>query len=147
MRLSSTLSQQDGWTFDNGAQPKTAMGLESALVSRHPDVLLSKGLSMSYFLNNVWGDSIDEPDEARIREVLAELKNSDSEHFDIALVHDSGWSLSVYPDKAVVWENVINDVTLPCEFTFDSWQDVLKALLNLSRGEVSATFQMLRYRS
>jgi hypothetical protein len=99
---------------------------------------------MSYFVNNVMGDSIDEPDGARIRELLAELKNADNEHFDIALVHESGWSLSVYPDKTVVWENVIDDSGLPCEFTFDSWQDVLEALLKLSRGEVSATFQMLR---
>jgi hypothetical protein len=99
---------------------------------------------MSYFVNNVMGDSIDEPDEARIRELLAGLKNADHEHFDIALVHESGWSLSVYPDKTVVWENIIDDAGLPCEFTFASWQDVLKALLNLSRGEVAATFQMLR---
>jgi hypothetical protein len=99
---------------------------------------------MSYFVNNVTGESIDEPDEARIRELLAELKNADNEHFDMALVHESGWSLSVYPDKTVVWENVIEDAGLSCEFTFDSWQDVLEALLNLSRGEVSAAFQMLR---
>ncbi|MFF4061667.1 hypothetical protein ACFYZ8_40285 [Streptomyces sp. NPDC001668] len=102
---------------------------------------------MPYFVNNVMGDSIDEPDETRIRELLAELKNADHEHFDIVLVHESGWSLSVYPDKAVVWENVINTASRPCEFTFDSWQDVLEALLHLSRGEVTVTFQMLRDRS
>lgn len=61
---------------------------------------------MSYFMNNIPGESVDAPDEVGIRRILAELHNSGEEHPEVSLVHGSGWSLSVYPDKFVVWENV-----------------------------------------
>jgi hypothetical protein len=88
-------------------------------------------------MNNVMGESVDEPDEAGILEILTELQNVNSEHFDVSLVHESGWSLSVYPDKSLVWENVNDETVQPSELTLDSWQEVLVALLKLSRGEVS----------
>jgi hypothetical protein len=88
-------------------------------------------------MNNVMGESVDEPDEAGIREILAELQNVDNEHFDVSLVHESGWSLSVYPDKSLVWENVNDETAQPSELALDSWQEVIVALLKLSRGEVS----------
>jgi hypothetical protein len=88
-------------------------------------------------MNNVMGESVDEPDEAGIREILTELQDVDSEHFDVSLVHESGWSLSVYPDKSLVWENVNDETVQPSELTLDSWQEVLVALVKLSRGEVS----------
>ncbi|GAA2514339.1 hypothetical protein [Streptomyces longisporus] len=93
---------------------------------------------MSYFMNNIMGESIDEPDEAMIREVLTELQDTDNEHFDVSLVHESGWSLSIYPDKALVWENVNDDGTRPRELTLDSWESVIDVVLKLSRGEISA---------
>ena len=93
---------------------------------------------VSYFMNNAMGESVDEPDEAKIREIVTELQNADSEHFDVSLVHESGWSLSVYPDKSLVWENVNDEAVRPSELTLPSWPEVIDALLKLSRGEVSA---------
>jgi hypothetical protein len=92
---------------------------------------------MSYFMNNIMGESIDEPDEQGIREVLAELWDADGEHFDISLVHESGWSLSVYPDKNLVWENVNEGEGRSRELALDSWQGVVDVLLKLSQGEIS----------
>lgn len=100
-------------------------------------LLIGEDDLMSYFMNNIMGESIDEPDEEGIREVLAELRDADSEHFDVSLVHESGWSLSVYPDKNLVWENVNEDEVRPRDLTLDSWQGVVDVLLKLSRGEIS----------
>lgn len=100
-------------------------------------LLIGEDDLMSYFMNNIMGESIDEPDEEGIREVLAELWDADSEHFDVSLVHESGWSLSVYPDKNLVWENVNEDEVRPRDLTLDSWQGVVDVLLKLSRGEIS----------
>ncbi|MGW2571185.1 hypothetical protein [Streptomyces sp. NPDC001537] len=97
---------------------------------------------MSYFMNNLMGESIDEPNEARIREVLTELQNADNEHVDVSLVHESGWSLSVYPDKVLVWENVNDGTTRPRELTLESWQGVVDVLLKLSQGEISAVHSL-----
>ncbi|MDF2265750.1 hypothetical protein P2Q00_09865 [Streptomyces coacervatus] len=93
-------------------------------------------------MNNTMGESIDEPNEARIREVLTELQEADNEHFDVSLVHESGWSLSVYPDKALIWENVNDDATRPRELTLGSWQGVIDVLLKLSRGDISAVHSL-----
>lgn len=93
---------------------------------------------VSYFMNNAMGESVDEPDEAKIRAIVAELQNADNEHFDVSLVHESGWSLSVYPDRSLVWENVNDEAVQPSELTLEAWSDVIDALLKLSRGEVSA---------
>ncbi|MET7849074.1 hypothetical protein ABZT48_12735 [Streptomyces avermitilis] len=93
---------------------------------------------MSYFMNNVMGESIDEPDEATIRSILSGLLGSDDEHFDVSLVHESGWSLSVCPDKVLLWENV-EDSSVPArELPLDSWGEVMRALSKLSRGDVQA---------
>ena len=105
------------------------------LTARHP---IAEDEAVSYFMNNTMGESIDEPTEAEIREIVTELQNTDAEHFDVSLVHESGWSLSVYSDRTLVWENVNDEDVRPCEVTLDSWQGVVDALLKLSRGDISA---------
>ncbi len=48
-----------------------------------------------------------DPDEALVDGVLAELDTPlDPEHPDVALTHETGWSLSAFPSGLVVWENV-----------------------------------------
>ncbi|MEV6478908.1 hypothetical protein [Streptomyces sp. NPDC051576] len=89
-------------------------------------------------MNNTMGESIDEPSESRMREILAELHGADVEHGDVSLIHESGWSLSVYPDKALLWENVNDSEIPPREFTAASWQEVIDALIKLSRGDIAA---------
>jgi hypothetical protein len=93
---------------------------------------------MSYFMNDLMGTSVDAPDEAQIRAIVASLSNADEEHADISLVHESGWSLSIYPDRTLVWENVEHSDAAPREISIDSWDGVIDALLNLSRGDIAA---------
>ncbi|MFF4904213.1 hypothetical protein ACFY2T_05075 [Streptomyces sp. NPDC001260] len=97
---------------------------------------------MSYFMNNAMGESLDEPTEAEIREILTELQNTDTEHFDVSLIHESGWSLSVYPDRTLVWENVNDGGVEPLELALESWHGVTDALLKLSRGDISAVISL-----
>ncbi|NEA99758.1 hypothetical protein [Streptomyces sp. SID13726] len=87
-------------------------------------------------MNNIMGESVDEPGAAVIRKILAELQNADGEHLDVSLVHESGWSLSVYPDKNLVWENVDDGQARQREITADTWEGVVVVLWQLSRGEI-----------
>jgi len=48
---------------------------------------------------------VDEPNENRMRELLAELDKSDPEHPDTWLTHESGWTLSFFEAGLLIWEN------------------------------------------
>ncbi|MGW7386710.1 hypothetical protein [Streptomyces sp. NPDC054794] len=94
---------------------------------------------MSYWMNDVMGESVDEPSEERIREIVSELQTkADDEHPDVSLEHESGWGLSVYRDRTLLWENVEDSDVRPRKTTPGSWDDVIDALLTLSRGDISA---------
>jgi hypothetical protein len=92
---------------------------------------------VSYYMNTVLGESVSTPDETTIREVLAGLEKADDEHPDVALAHESGWSLSVFRDKTLLWENIEDEAAgPPKEKTFDSWDSVVGTLLTLARGDI-----------
>ncbi len=98
---------------------------------------------MSYWMTDVLGASIDEPDEARIRKIVAQLQTiADDEHPDISLGIESGWSLSVYRDRTVLWENVEDPDVSPRKTALDSWGEVIAVLLALSRGDISEVNSM-----
>ncbi|MGH3312416.1 MAG: hypothetical protein ACRDP3_17820 [Streptomyces sp.] len=92
---------------------------------------------MAYFMNDVMGGVVDQPDETQIRDILAELTNADDEHPDISLVHESGWSLSVFRDKVLTWENVEDPAIAPRETSLTSWDDVVDLLLELAHGHIT----------
>lgn len=91
---------------------------------------------MSYFMNNLMGESFDAPNEAQIRQIIAELEHADDEHTDVSLGHESGWTLSVFQGKKLLWENVESPDISPREVTLDSWDAVVDLLLALSRGNI-----------
>ncbi|AJP02680.1 hypothetical protein TU94_15515 [Streptomyces cyaneogriseus subsp. noncyanogenus] len=93
---------------------------------------------MPYFMNNLMGESTDSPDEAQIRLILAAFQESDDEHTDVSLGHESGWTLSVFRDKRLLWENVEDTDVSPREGRLDSWDDVVDLILELSRGNIEA---------
>ncbi|MET9554493.1 hypothetical protein [Streptomyces sp. NPDC006645] len=93
-------------------------------------------MTVTYSMHDNMGEEFDEPDEPRIREILAELGNADEEHPDVSLKHESGWSLSVFPDKFIRWENVERDGPEPMDATLDSWEDIVGLLLKTARGEI-----------
>lgn len=92
---------------------------------------------MTYFMNDLMGETVDQPDENRIRQIVAGLEGADDEHPDVALSHESGWSLSVFSDKTLLWENVEDSSIEPREATLESWDEVVRILLELSRGNIA----------
>lgn len=65
---------------------------------------------MSFVLSNRQGATLRDPSPADIAKVLAELDApGDDEHPDVALGHESGWTLSAFPSGLVIFENVEGD--------------------------------------
>jgi hypothetical protein len=49
----------------------------------------------------------------QVPRLLDELLDSEIEHPDVAVTHESGWSLSCFPSGAIVLENVEDDDPRP----------------------------------
>ncbi len=56
-----------------------------------------------------FGNSIDRPSLGDLRRLLASLDEADDEHPDVALTHESEWSLGVRRSGVVVFENLESD--------------------------------------
>ena len=90
---------------------------------------------MSYYVVTRWGDSIDDPNEQQMRDVLRELDTEDEEHPDCWLTHDSGWTLSVFEGGRVAFTN--DERGLPSRHIPDvSREKVLQLWLRLAAGEL-----------
>jgi hypothetical protein len=62
---------------------------------------------MSYFAYDRMGSTVVSPSDAAMVELLTSLASPlDSEHPDVSLNHESGWSASVFGSGLVVLENV-----------------------------------------
>ncbi|WP_306316268.1 MULTISPECIES: hypothetical protein [unclassified Streptomyces] len=98
---------------------------------------------MSFYMNDVMGASVDEPTESQIRGILSGLEKADEEHPDVSLGHESGWTLSVYGDKTVLWENVEDPDIEPQQVTLPAWDAVVDVLMQVSRGEFDTVSSLL----
>ena len=90
---------------------------------------------MSYSVIARWGESEHEPNESRMRELLAQLDQHDPEHPDAWLTHESGWTLAVFESGLVVWEN-IESAGEPRHQVGISREKAVSLWLKLSRGEI-----------
>jgi len=53
-----------------------------------------------------------DPTPERLDDLVRELDGlEDDEHPDVAVAHESGWSLSAFPSGLVVWENLEEPTT------------------------------------
>src|SRR5258708_31723642 len=91
---------------------------------------------MSYSVTARWGDSVDEPNENRMRELLAQLDKHDPEHPDTWLTHESGWTLSFFETGLLIWENLESEGQ-PRHQVDISKEKALSLWLKLSRGEIA----------
>jgi hypothetical protein len=92
---------------------------------------------MTYYVESRWGGSEDEPDQERMRELLAELDTPDEEHPDTWLVYDGRWSLSVHETGLVVWEDE-EDPRSPRHMVRVSREKALDLWIKLSQGDLKA---------
>ncbi|MGA4849874.1 hypothetical protein ACOBQB_27865 [Streptomyces sp. G5(2025)] len=103
----------------------------------------AEGELMSYFMRDVMGSDIDDPNEEQIREIVASLETAtDDEHTDVSLQHESEWCLSVFADRTLWWENVEDSAVAPRRITLESWDKVIETLLKLSRGDIEGVNQL-----
>lgn len=90
--------------------------------------------------------SLVNPDAEAMRILLDQLDApgaEGAEHPDVSLVHDaSAWSLSVFPNGTVLFENLDDDDEAPRHLPQVSRHDALQMWLKLSRGEIEALLEL-----
>ncbi|MFD6416175.1 hypothetical protein [Streptomyces sp. NPDC060194] len=93
---------------------------------------------MSYFMYDVTGGTVDEPDLETMQRVLDGLAQADDEHPDVSLTHESGWSLSAFGDGLLVWENPDEDSMAPGEMRNVARKEVLGLFGLLAAGDIAS---------
>src|SRR3954452_4311348 len=70
-------------------------------------LVVGQSSPVSFHVTNRMGEMFSSPDHDTIDRVLADLDEPlDDEHPDVALTHESGWSLGAFPYGSVTWDNV-----------------------------------------
>jgi hypothetical protein len=93
---------------------------------------------MSYFMYDVMGGTVDEPDAATMRHVLDGLAIADDEHPDVSLTHQSGWCLSAFGGGLLVWENPDEDAVGPREMRAVTREEILRLFGLLAAGDIAS---------
>ncbi|MFI6050982.1 hypothetical protein ACIBCO_12955 [Streptomyces violascens] len=95
---------------------------------------------MSYFMTDLSGTSVEEPDEAMMRTILDGLADADDEHPDVSLTHENGWSLSAFPSGELLWllwENLDDPDAAPRQVSGVSKDEVLRLFGLLATGDTA----------
>jgi len=77
------------------------------------------------------------PSGEAVRALLDELETADVEHPDVAVSHESGWTLSAFGGGLVVWENVEEDEE-PRHQVGIPRDEVVRLFDALARGDLAA---------
>ncbi|MFJ2737923.1 hypothetical protein [Streptomyces sp. NPDC087317] len=93
---------------------------------------------MSYFMYDVMGGTVDEPDPETMRRVLDGLAQADDEHPDVSLTHESGWCLSAFCDGLLVWENSDEDSVARGEIRDVAREETLRVFALLAAGDIAS---------
>ncbi len=64
---------------------------------------------MAFFVQHLDGSSERPTATVRFASLLDELERASTEHGDVAVTHESGWTLTVFGGGRVAWENVEED--------------------------------------
>jgi len=87
---------------------------------------------------NRQGEMFEDAEESVIDAVLAELDEPvDEEHPDVALSHETEWTLTAFPSGLLVWENVEEDDE-PRHLTGADRSLVRRLWLALAEGDLAA---------
>ncbi|MET9582725.1 hypothetical protein ABZY10_06335 [Streptomyces sp. NPDC006539] len=97
---------------------------------------------MSYFMYDVMGRTVDEPDPEMVRRVFDGLAQADDEHPDVSLAHESGWCLSAFGDDLVIWENPDADSVAPGEMRDVSREEILRLFGLLAAGDITSVEEL-----
>ncbi|MGF1733619.1 hypothetical protein [Photobacterium kasasachensis] len=61
---------------------------------------------MSYWVNHLMGNSDIEYPLEFLSSLYSELSDTNDEHADVSLTHDTEWCISAFASGLVIWENV-----------------------------------------
>ncbi|CAA6677838.1 MULTISPECIES: hypothetical protein [unclassified Lentimonas] len=99
-----------------------------------------------YHTTDMDGISELNPDDERMEELIQQLDMPDfdeADHPDLALVHDvSGWSLTLYPNGVVTYENFDDDDDQPRYMTGIKRDKALHLWKELARGDIEGLKQL-----
>ncbi|MFU8848932.1 MAG: hypothetical protein ACNA77_09495 [Opitutales bacterium] len=99
-----------------------------------------------YHTTDAEGISLLNPDADAMRAVLDQLDApdaEDAEHPDVSLIHDaSAWSLSVFPNGTIIFENLEDDDEAPRHLTQISRHDALQMWQKLAHGEIENLLEL-----
>ena len=101
---------------------------------------------MSYFMYDVMGGTVDEPDAATLMQVLDGPALADDEHPDVSLTNESGWCLSAFGGGLLVWENPAEDSLAPGEMRDVAREEILRLFGLLAAGDIASVEACLWHR-
>ena len=90
---------------------------------------------MSYFVTHRYGDMERDFPICRFGELLDELSDVDDEHPDVAVTHESEWSLSILGSGFVCLENVEED-DCPVHMGPLDRQTTLRLMVAVAEGRI-----------
>ncbi|GHH36373.1 hypothetical protein [Streptomyces candidus] len=98
---------------------------------------------MTYFMYDVHGNAVDEPDADTVRRLVQEgLAATDTDNPDVSLTHESGWSLSAFAGGLLLWENVEDETAAAGSLDKVAEEEVLRLFALLSGGEVEKVAEL-----
>jgi len=100
------------------------------------NILLNvQGERVSYWVNNLMGNSDIEYPIGSLADLYSELAEADHEHTDVSLTHESEWCLSAFPSGLLIWENVSGEgepqhmLNVSKEKTIELWSLLANGLI------------------
>ncbi len=91
---------------------------------------------MTFHAHDLMDSSIREPTTAQMRALLQSLADSDDEHPDVALAHETEWCLSAFRSGLLILENLESDED-PQHMRDVSQERMLELWQMLAAGRIS----------
>ncbi|MCX5203289.1 hypothetical protein OG897_17785 [Streptomyces sp. NBC_00237] len=93
---------------------------------------------MTYFMYDVHGNAVDEPDAATLRTLVVDgLADPEAVNPEVSLTHESGWSLTAYAGGLLLWENVEDEEAGAATLDEVEGEEVVRLFGLLAEGEVA----------
>lgn len=91
---------------------------------------------MAFSMTHTSGAMDQDPSLEAVRALLDELDTADDEHSDVAVSHESGWTLSALQGGRLAWENVEEDEE-PRHRVGVERNEVVRLFEALTRGDLA----------
>ncbi|MFI5806286.1 hypothetical protein [Streptomyces sp. NPDC051561] len=92
---------------------------------------------MTYFMYDVHGDAVDEPDAATVRTLVVDgLADPEVANPEVSLTQESGWSLTAFAGGLLLWENVEDEAAEALTLDEIDKEEAARLFALLAAGEV-----------